>query len=95
MAVTCGASDWLRHLRPWRLNDHEAGRRTSAAAPGLVEPAEQVREEHLEQVPRLFPVLQLSGAEAEYLITSELQVSVAAHAVRVPGGSGRLPSGLA
>jgi hypothetical protein len=47
---------------------------------------EQVRKERLEQVSRPFSVLQLGGAEAEYLVAGELQVSVATHAVRIPGG---------
>ena len=52
---------------------------------GHAEPAEQVGEDLLEQVAGPLPVLELDGAEAEHLVSGELEVPGAAVAVGVPG----------
>ena len=56
------------------------GGSSSVRAGGYVEPSEQVYEELLEQGAGAFAVLEFGGAEAEYLVSTELEVPVSAHA---------------
>jgi hypothetical protein len=66
--------------------DHPgSGRSSSVCAGSYAEPSEQVCEELLKQGAGALAVLEFGGAEAENLVSTELEVPVAAHVGCVPG----------